>query len=113
MTKTELKKYNEKKIHNLSIKLESKIVDLLSGDFVSKINNIEIDKQSKDELLFSVAEIKKLCKAQSEVLRLAFMVHFFNLSDELKERYTKALKKELCSVVYEPKETAVNISFLE
>ena len=57
MTKTELKKYNEKKIHNLSIKLESKIIYLLSRDFVIKINNIEIDKQSKDELLFSFENI--------------------------------------------------------
>lgn len=59
MTKTELKKYNEKKIHNLSIKLEIKIIDLLSGDFSSKIKNIEIDKQSKDELLFSFETILK------------------------------------------------------
>ena len=108
MTKTELKKHNEKKIVYKSLELESKLESLLSGDFIRKINKLEIDEQFKKELLFCVAEIKKMCKSQSDVLRLAYLIFFFkNLSEDLKERYTKGLKKALCDVLFEPIENSI------
>lgn len=112
MTKTELRKHNENKLNVLSVVLESKIDSLLSV-LSNDLQNIQNIEQFKQELLFSVAEIKKLCKSHSAVLRLAYMIYFFNLPEEKKEQYTRGLKKELCTVVFEKKESAENLSFIE
>lgn len=82
-TKKEQRNINFKKAYNVSVCIEN------------KIKNIDIDEQFQQELLFCVAELKQLCKSQSEAIRLAYVILFYDLPVELKQKLIKQLKKEL------------------
>ena len=78
MTKKELQKENRQKIVSLT------------NELTNKLNNLtNIDEQSRNELLFCVAEIKSLCISHSEALRLAGVIaNYIHLTDKQKAYFS-------------------------
>ena len=89
MTKKELQKENRQKIVSLT------------NELTNKLNNLtNIDEQSRNELLFSVAEIKSLCISHSEALRLAGVIaNYVYLTDKQKAYFSALLRKELDKIL--------------
>lgn len=89
MTKKELQKENRQKIVSLT------------DELTNKLNNLKnIDEQSRNELLFSVAEINVLCKSHSEALRLAGVIaNYVHLTDKQKAYFSALLRKELDKIL--------------
>lgn len=90
MTKKELQKENRQKIVSLANELTNKLNNLTN-------TNIE---QSRNELLFCVAEIKSLCISHSEALRLAGVIaNYIHLTDKQKAYFSALLRKELDKIL--------------
>ena len=88
MTKKELQKENRQKIVSLT------------NELTNKLNLTNIDEQSRNELLFCVAEIKSLCISHSEALRLASIIaNYVYLTDKQKAYFSALLRKELDKIL--------------
>lgn len=96
MSDTKQPTQKEKRDENINkIFTESKELEIL-------INQSIIDEDTKSKILLKLKQLKNLCKAQSDVIRLAYMIYFFkNLPKEKKDLYTRALVGKLKEIVNE------------
>lgn len=96
MSDTKQPTQKEKRDENINkIFTESKELEIL-------INQSIIDEDIKSKILLKLKDLKNLCKAQSDIIRLAYMIYFFkNLPKEKKDLYTRALVGKLKEIVNE------------
>lgn len=74
----------------------------ISKELEILINQSIINQDLRVEFLILIKELNDLCKAQSTILRLAYMIYFFkNLPEDKKELYTRGLIGALKKVLTE------------